>query len=178
MTDLATLNDLEPLDRAHHDAETIMSGLLALAVCAGNAQEAQRRLKAQDIDVGASTLREWTGRYPLRYRHAQDQQAPLVEADVIRQARETALEIGRVMQKAIEKTEEQLDSGELRDPSKAVHYLAGARKATIDNMLVLDGRPNKIVTSDRTVEQLIDAIAKKAGIKLPEVVDSTAEETS
>lgn len=177
MTDLIALNDLEPLERAHHDAETITAGLLELALCAGNATEAQRRLKSRGVTAGITTIKEWAEKYPQRYRHAQNTQAPLIEAEVIRQARETVLEMGRVMRKAVDKAEQQIDSGDVKDAAKAAQHLSIARKNTIDNMLLLDGRPTAITQSDRTPEEIIDGIFKKlSAYREQHAIDSTAVE--
>lgn len=159
--------------RSYTAAETDRC-LLDLVICGGNSLLAARRLKEAGVEIASRTLREWRQtRHRERYLEIARVHAPMIDRLITQQAREGAIRAAEVEQRAWEAQMEQLDEGQVRDPSAVARNAAVSKAVNVDKMLLLEGRPTQI-TEHRDVDEIIRALdAVAPGI----VVHGTASET-
>jgi len=162
-----------------YDAELIDRGLLMLAVCAGDAAQAHRRLAADGHDVPERTLRAWkTDTHPQRYVDLQAAHSAKLEGVLIEGARASALMATRLEQAALQLATEQVEAGEARDPATIARNAAVAKGINVDQVLKLSGRPT-VVAEVRNADDLLDIIAAKLGeVEAGPVVDAVAVEAT
>jgi hypothetical protein len=132
-------------------------------MCAGNAAEASRRLKTQDVVIGERTLRSWLDRHPAEYADVRQRLVPQIEAGIIHDARTVAREAIDGAREAIALERQRIAAGEVKDAGASARNLATAGATWTDKMLLLDGRPNSIEKPCRSTEELMRSIAAKLG---------------
>jgi hypothetical protein len=159
--------------RTYTPAE-VDTALLVLAMSGRNCYEASRRLKAEGVDVDRRTLNQWKNHtHAARYLEIEHDHAPKIEKQMVTTARAIVTAANQVTMAAIEKTREQVESGEIKDASTAARNLATVAGIQTDKALLLEGRPTEI----RGAEDLPAALTRMAQrLNLPQSVDSTAEE--
>ena len=151
--------------------EQVDRGLLAVAACAGNSAEASRRLGDQGLEIPARTLRAWRCEtYPERYVELANAHGHEIEEILVARTREVSLKAAEAELLAIDKTVEELEAGNARDPSASARNLATVRGIGTDKLALLTGRPTHRV-EQRTSDDIMDRL-RKYGM----VVDGTAEE--
>lgn len=144
-------------------------GLLELAHV-GNAAQASRNLQEQGLDIPGDTLRSWTRSHAERYSVIRTEVKEKAEEGLIHDFREIAQLAVQAERLALEKTIEQLEGDNAKDPSSAARNAATVKGITVANMLTLDGRPS-VITQTRQASDIIAELVKIA----PNVfrVDST-----
>lgn len=159
--------------RRYFTPEEVDAGLMMLAFCGGNSGEASRRLKEQGYNLSDRVLRKFRSTtYPERYAELHRTRAQEIEDVIVTKMRETALQAADVQQRALEKTVEQLDNGELRDASTAARNAAVVQGIATDKLLTLTGRPTTVV-EHRDAEDVLRGLAQRfPGL----IVEGTAEE--
>jgi len=163
-----------------YDAEAIDRGLLMLAVCAGDAAQAHRRLAAEGVSIPERTLRDWkTHSHPQRFVEVQRSYSAELEGVIIDGARSAALLAARLEHAALERaTEQMLDPDyEVRDPATVARNAAVTKGINVDQVLKLSGRPT-VIAEHRNADDLLDSLAKKLGLtfEADELVDATVVE--
>jgi hypothetical protein len=146
--------------RPYADENRITRGFLALIANGDNARAAARSLKDTDDPIPHQTLQDWRHRYAERYQELQEQHGPEIEQALARGARLTALRAFHVTQKAVDATEEQIDSGDIRDPAGTARNLATTGAILTDKMLALTGRPTQI-TQHLSPDDIFKRLANK-----------------
>jgi hypothetical protein len=150
--------------------EQVETGLLELALCAGNSRLAARRLAEQGLPIPRETLRDWSTKHHVdRYAELQAKVAPKIEAVMVGRFRENAVRAGEVAREAIEKIHEDVQAGEA-DAGKAFQQLMVGTGITLEKMMLLEGRPTTVIET-RDTQQLL-AELKEIAPSL--VVESTA----
>ena len=161
--------------RALYKPEDIERGLTALAIY-GNSEKAVAALKANGLTAPSSRqLQNWRDQYPEQWNKAVREQAPKIEQQIVGDLLTTLQVSQRTVQVAVNKTLEQLEAGEAKDPAGAARNIATVVGITTDKFLTLTGRPSQIV-ENRTADQLLASIGRLVGAT--PVVDTTAEEIS
>ena len=157
------------------DAEQITRGLVQVIACAGNASEADRRLRAEDKTwrVPLRTLQEWhTDTHAHRYRQLERDHGRELEALAIDSARRTLTLAAEVELLGLTQMREELQARKARDPSQMALNASKIKSANVDQVLKLTGRPTEVV-EHRNADDLLDSLAKKLGLALePEPADA------
>lgn len=107
------------------------------------------------------------------FQKRREQLAPRLEAKLADDMLANAMRATNAEAFCIERIEEMLEEGRVQDPSRVARDLSQIRTQAVDKRLALQGRPTQI-TEHRDVSELVNALV---GMKVAEVVDSTAEET-
>lgn len=148
--------------------------LLTLYRHGGNVTEASAYLRTTSLEDRAPTsarLKRWRqSTYRDRYLQIASENAEDLEKEILVRLRELATQTGLLQIEAMEVLVAQVGRGDVK-PSllKELSIVSGV---TLDKMMTLQGRPNKIVqinNPDDIIKRLVDA-------GYAEVVDSTAEE--
>lgn len=148
--------------------------LLTLYRFGNNVDEAATYLRTTHLEDRAPTaarLKRWrTSTYRDRYLRIAEQNAEDLEREIIVRLRELATQVGLMQIDALEVLMNQIKRGDIK-PSmlKELSIVSGV---TLDKMMMLMGRPNKIVqinNPDDVIKRLVDA-------GYAEVIDSSAEE--
>jgi hypothetical protein len=164
----------ERLPARRFTLEETDTALLELALAAGNAELAARKLHEKGLKIAARTLRDWRNEtHADRYIELQARVAPKVEAVLVNRFRENAIRAGEVAREALEQTSEDLTSGKA-DAGKTFQQVMVGTGITIEKMLLMEGRPTTVVES-RDTQQLL-AELKEIAPSL--VVESTAVEVT
>lgn len=154
-----------PLQRTYTEGEK-RNGLMALVAAAGSPKRAHELLKGQGIEIPAETLRSWRNKRSEEYDSLREEWAPKLEAEMVREYRETAIYAAQVERKAIEAAEKRLDEGKDVNPHQTAVAMAKSRATATDKLQLLLGRPQHI-TEHRTVEELTRSLV---GLGVVEVV--------
>lgn len=161
----------KPVRSRKFTPEQIDTALLTLAACAGNSVTACAALEERGIKLNPRTLRLWRERqYTDRYIKLANDHGREIEEVAVQGMRETVLLAAGVQQKAIRKTEEQLDQDKVREPSAIAKNMSIVMGVNTDKLLTLTGRPNAIHQT-RSAEELYEAM-----LRLGQTVEGTAEE--
>lgn len=148
--------------------------LLTLYRHGGNYAETAEYLKTTHLEERAPTaarLKRWrSSTYRDRYLRIAEQNAEDIEKEILVRLRELATQTGLMQIEALETIMAQIKRGDVK-PSllKELSIVSGV---TLDKMMTLQGRPNKIVqinNPDDVIKRLVDA-------GYAEVIDSTVEE--
>lgn len=83
----------------------------------------------------------------------------------------TATLARNVAHQALERTQQELEAGTLRDPAKAAVSAATAGGIMLDKRLILEGRPTQIIQQDDP-KRAAQALARRLGV----AIEATAEE--
>lgn len=164
--------EIERRPHERYTPEQIDRGLLEVAVC-GNAALASKRLAAEGLEIDDRLLRMWRSEiHAGRYAEIAAEQAPKIEATIVEAARRIAQRAAEIELKALDRTEEQLDAGDVKDPAAVARNLAVAKAVNIDKTLTLESRPSQI-SEVRRPEEIIRSLEKLGVLK---AIDGTAEE--
>jgi hypothetical protein len=151
--------------------EEVDTGLTVLALCGGDSKEAERRLEASGSPIPSSTLRDWrTSTHADRYVEICQERAPEIEKRVLQQSQEIQQRALAASLKAVDAAEQQIDSGDAKDPSATAKNLALTYGIITDKALVLQGRPSTIIGT-QDARDLLEDIRRDLGS-----IPSTAEE--
>lgn len=161
------------LGRGYTELE-IRLALEMVAICAGNASEASRRLESRrGLKIPSSTINEWRrSTYAQEYEAVQFEVREQIDRAVIAEARDLVTELAGLERVAMGKTLEQLESGSVRDASGVLRNVSTSKAINLDKIALHEGRPTAIV-ENRTGEATLRALAAMGRMA---VVDSTAEE--
>ena len=99
------------------------------------------------------------------YDELRERYAPQLEAEVVRQLRETAIYAGVVQRKAIEAAEERLDARKDIAPAQTAAALAKVSSSATEKLLALTGRPTQI-TEHRTLEEIVRPLIAQGVLQL------------
>jgi hypothetical protein len=158
---LTTSTDIEPI------RPDIDSALGLLAVNGGNlAQTARQTSRAP------ATLRDWRESHPARYREHCERIAQAVERDIVIGARNLAQSVGETERLALERTHEQLEANQAKDPSGVLLRLATTKGIQLTKLLELTGRPTQIV-EHRDASELMRAIRSRVTVLEGEATEIT-----
>ena len=148
--------------------------LLALIACGGHAERAAEQLKAQGLPIPRRTLSDWRHRYADRLRELHDRHAPAIEAELVRRAREVALQAFAAAAQAVEHAEADLEAGRVKDTAGAARNLATTGAIAADKLMALTGRPTQVI-EHREPSQIIASLRRK-GIVIDLGTDAVREQ--
>jgi hypothetical protein len=125
--------------------QEIDQGLFALAWMSGNSRRAASLLATQQVHIPASTLADWTKRYPDRYARVRVETLPRLNADLAEQ--HTALaQAGMDLEDELRrKIVEQQAEIPARDLPGALRNVATSTGIHSDKARILRGEPTQIV---------------------------------
>lgn len=109
-----------------------------------------------------------TSPYFEPYQKRREELAPRLEAKLADDMLEAAQRATDVEAFCIEKVQEQLERGEVKDPARVARDLSQVRTQAIDKRLALQGRPTEI-KRNRSVDDLVNALV---GMKVAQRVDA------
>jgi hypothetical protein len=152
--------------------EHIRRGLLTLAIHAGNSEDAADTLKQAGLTIPARTLRDWKQcQYPELYREIHDTHGHEIEQALVPELRDTAILAAHGTRRGVEKSIEQLESGQAKDPSTVARNLATVAGISIDKLYLATDRPG-LITEHRDAAEILRSLASK----VPKAVEGTAVE--
>lgn len=157
------------------DPQLLEQGLLALVASGGSPTRAAQALAEQGHDITKQTLHGWKTKHATRYQELQDRFATQIEAQLVRQQRDLAVQAHEVALLAVDKTREALEADKIKDPAGTARNLEVVAGTAIDKVLLLTDRPTQI-TEQREPSRLIASLASK-GIRVTvgETIEGTAQ---
>jgi hypothetical protein len=161
----AARNAVAPVAPRDYSEDERRNGLMALVACAGSAINAHRMLKEQNVEIPQSTLQAWKKSRSDEYDALREEWAPKLEAEMVRQYRETIIYAAEVERKAIEAAEKRLDEGKDINPAQTAANMSKVKSSSTDKLQLLLGRPQHI-TEHRTVEELTRSLVALNVIEL------------
>lgn len=163
---------LEDIRHSQYPLETIEAGLAAMAIWHGNATQAARVLKEQDIEVPTRTLLNWKNTYTERYTELTEQIVPQVREKLAQQFEVIGLRSAELTLETLDQYGEKLGQLDPRDLAGAVRNISTAGAIGIDKASLLRGLPTEIRQTD-SAEDILKRLAQKhPGM----FVEGTAEE--
>lgn len=129
--------------------------------------------------VHQSTISGWVNStYKQLYHEIQDAYAMEVEAQIVAQMRETALEAVEGVRTGVKQAKAELDAGESKDPAKAARDLAWVAGNSVERVLQLTGRAQRVQPGSGAAEgmALVDALVSRGILKVSEPVEAEAVE--
>lgn len=157
--------------------EQIRRGLLTLAMHGGNSVPAARELQQYGIEISERTLREWKNdRHSELYRELHRAHGQEIEQALVPEFRELAQAGVMAARKAIDKTVEQMDAGELRDPASAARNLTVTAATAMDKLYLATDRPTERI-EQRDVHEVLAQLAERLPpVHITPVIETTAVE--
>jgi hypothetical protein len=119
--------------------ERVIEALTVVVECRGNMAEASRR-----TDLPYHLLRNWTQEtYADRYQEIEQRFGQEIEQQIVMEARHTAHQAAQAVRIGVEKTLDEIQTGELkgRELAQATYALAKIMGTNVDKVLALTGRP-------------------------------------
>lgn len=142
--------------------------LRVLAEQAGDCVVAAERLREDHgMQLNEQSVRGYKIAYRNEYADAADTYAPVLEADLVREVRETAYISAKATRTAVEKARVLLPN--LTDPAEAARVakdLTVSQVQATNELLTLTGRPTEIKET-RGVREILAGLAAKGVIKAP-----------
>lgn len=161
-----------------YDEENVIAGMLAVIAHTSYA-DAVRALKADGRDINEETLRRWCRETKtVQFEKLREEWSGKIEAQLANNFLDNARLAAEVERKALEMSKEQLDKGQVREPSKMARDVSQVKAQSVDKRLALQGRPTNI-TERRDIGEVVKALVgmKVLKIETPEPVpDATAPE--
>jgi hypothetical protein len=171
------MESVELVQSTKYTAEQVDSALLVMATYGGNAAKAARALKLDGMGITRQSLRLWRDRYPRRYAAIEREHAKKIEAVIVRKARANVLRLSDVEELALEKAQEELENGKVKDASTTLRNIAVAKGINISKILELEGRPTHHVVEHLDATEILRAIAARVTVlDAQQVIEGEAEE--
>ena len=143
--------------RNKYSAAEMEYALLELALMNGNVSRA-----AKKVGVNVSTLTAWRDKFPERYEDIQARIAPMVEKQIVAQARVNARKAAQVAESLLEKVDEdELSLSDRAQAAKAFQQVSIGMGVQIDKTLLLEGRPTEILET-RDAQAMLKELAEIA----------------
>jgi hypothetical protein len=156
-----------------YDEQAIERGLTELALCAGNAGNAHKRLKAQGYDIPKATLQSWrTGRHAGRYERIHHERMADIDSAMVSQYRDLVGKAVQTAANALDVEQARLAAGDVKDASASARnagVVAGIGETKLGD---ITGRPS-VVVHEHDASGLVDKLERFGVLQ---VVEGTAEE--
>lgn len=160
-----------------HPPTTVERGLIALALCEGNAAKASRELAQQGLKLDKTTLSTWRRERKDEWLKARERVWPWVKAHAEDMHAELATQAGEIERLANEEWLRRLreDPAEIADKDLQGIGRNAATQSGIhtDKVIGLRGDPTEVVHRTENVAEILRAL-KARGV----VIEGSAEEVS
>lgn len=161
------LADAYPIERV----ESVLSVLIA--------NNGHQRKTAEITGVSQTTICHWIkGTHKDLYHELLDQHQMEIEARIVAELHETALDAVEVVKEGVKQTKQQLEEGKVKDVAKATRDMAWVAGNSVEKVLQLTGRAQKVAPGSGGAEgmALVDALVSRGILKVSEPVEGEAVE--
>lgn len=134
---------------------------------------------ARATGISQATLSNWVkSQHRDLYHEMQDAHDTEVELQIAAKLRQSALDAADVVGIGVTETRAQIESGEIKDVAKATRDMAWVVGNSVDKVMQLTGRAQKVVPGSGALEgmALVDALVTRGILKVTEPVDTTVVE--
>lgn len=155
-------------NRPRHSKYTdtqIEEALLAVVMNGGSMKRG-----AELVEIPYDTVRDWMNLYAARYAELRREKGPELERRAVDGLLSFVSAAEDTKRLALEKTTEELEAGETKDPGATLRNVATAQGIAVTKIMELTGRPTANTTG-RSAQELLAGLAR-----LGAVINSTAEE--
>lgn len=142
--------------RNKYSAAEMEYALLELALMNGNVSRASAK-----VGVAPQTLTRWRDQFPERYEDIQARIAPMVEKQIVAQARLNSRKAAEVAEMLLEKVETAETNSDAAQAAKAFQQVSIGMGVQIDKTLLLEGRPTEILET-RDAQAMLKELAEIA----------------
>lgn len=156
-------------------ADPKMEALAALVENRGNVAKTSR-----EIGMSESSLRRLRGEHEDTYHQMETVWARVVENEILQRARANAREAGEVVEMAIGKARELVDTSRIgaAELARIARDMSQVHSQNVDKVLTLTGRP-AVITESRELVALVESLEADGVLKVKQPkadAESTAEE--
>lgn len=157
-------------------ADRLERGLLVLALCGGNARQAEQQLLLLDppVKISHDALGKWKTKYAERYAEIHAEHVAELEAVIVQQVREAILVAGTLQSKVLAALLLKVDAGDMdaKDLANVLKSAGVTLGINVEKMLLLTNRPT-VIAEKRDITELLQSLARRVpGL----IVDGTAED--
>jgi hypothetical protein len=143
--------------RNKYSAAEMEYALLELALMNDNLARTARK-----VGIDSGTLGKWRNKYAERYEDIKARVAPMVEKQIVAQARINARKAAEVAEHLLDKVDEDgLSLGDRAQAAKAFNQVSIGMGVQIDKTLLLEGRPTEILET-RDAQAMLKELAEIA----------------